>query len=69
MGAYSLFNANGWNPNLPTHLKTQRTTHENFNPMQQQPHHSLFAAAASGQTPQSLTQLLEQQNQWQKNDS
>lgn len=63
-GAYSLFNANSWNPNLPTHIKTSRANHENFNPIQQQ-HHSLFA----GQGPQSLVQLLEQQNQWQKNDS
>lgn len=61
-GAYSLFNPNSWNPNLPAHIKTPRTTHENFNPVQ---HHSLFA----GQGPQSLAQLLEQQNQWQKNDS
>lgn len=61
-GAYSLFNANSWNPNLPTHVKTPRNNHENFNNSVQ--HHSLFAS----QGPQSLAQLLEQQNHWQKNE-
>lgn len=59
---YSLFNTTGWNPNLPGQLKNNKTSNEtNVSHVSQQ---SLFA----GQGPQSLAQLLEQQNQMPKND-
>lgn len=63
---YSLFNPTSWTPNLPGQLRT---------PNQQQPpppnpqshhHQSLFSG---GSGPQSLQQLLEQQNQFQKGDT
>lgn len=61
--AYSLFNTNSWNPNLPGQLKNNRSPHESLGGNIR--HNSLF----TGQAPQSLAQLLEQQNQWQKSDS
>ncbi|XP_044756996.1 protein SMG7-like [Coccinella septempunctata] len=60
---YSLFNTNSWNPSLTNHLRNPvGISSENaFGSMQQS---SLFA----NQRPQSLAQLLEQQNQMPKND-
>lgn len=51
---YSLFNPSGWSPNLPAQIRSHVNT-EN----------SLF----TNQGPQSLKQLLEQQNQLQKDDT
>lgn len=62
--SYSLFNTNSWNPNLPGQLKNSQNPHDNLgNTLRHNT--SLF----TGQGPQSLAQLLEQQNQWPKNDS
>jgi hypothetical protein len=57
---YSLFNTNTWTPNLVGQLRTTKSQDSQISHL---PQHSLF----TGQGPQSLAQLLEQQ-QSQKND-
>ncbi|KAK9874536.1 hypothetical protein WA026_005376 [Henosepilachna vigintioctopunctata] len=60
---YSLFNANSWNLSLPSPMRNPigPSSENAFGSLQQS---SLFA----NQRPQSLAQLLEQQNQMHKND-
>lgn len=57
---YSLFNTNTWTPNLVGQLRNNKPQENQINHL---PQHSLF----TGQGPQSLAQLLEQQRS-QKND-
>ncbi|CAH0559351.1 unnamed protein product [Brassicogethes aeneus] len=59
---YSLFNTTSWNPTLPGQLKNSKLSADNANNQISQ--QSLF----TGHGPQSLAQLLEQQNQIPRND-